>query len=93
MIALVSFAFNIGLETLEKSNLLKRLNQKEDPNKVVEEEMPKWRYATKNSVKTYEEKVECRGLIERRQLEIKMFKDPVVIIEVPEAEEFNGELK
>ena len=38
--ALVSFAFNCGAGALEESTLRKRLNNKEDPNKVAKEELP-----------------------------------------------------
>jgi lysozyme len=40
--ALVSFVFNIGGGAFKDSTLLKRLNSKEDPNRVAREEMPRW---------------------------------------------------
>ena len=62
--ALVSFAFNCGLGALEESTLRKRLNNKEDPNKVAQEELPKW-------VKG--DGVVLPGLVERRKKEVVLF--------------------
>ena len=62
--ALVSFAFNCGLGALEESTLRKRLNNKEDPNKVAQEELPKW-------VKG--DGVVLPGLVERRKKEVELF--------------------
>jgi lysozyme len=62
--ALVSFAFNCGLGSLEESTLRKRLNNKEDPNKVAQEELPKW-------VKG--DGVVLPGLVERRKKEVELF--------------------
>jgi GH24 family phage-related lysozyme (muramidase) len=43
---LIAFAFNIGRFNFEKSKLLERLNQGEDPNSVMEKEMLKWNKVT-----------------------------------------------
>ena len=43
---LVSFVFNMGVENFKKSDLLKSLNNGEDPNTVVRRELPEWVYAT-----------------------------------------------
>jgi len=66
--ALVSFAFNCGLGALEQSTLRKRLNNKEDPNKVAQEELPKW-------VKG--DGVVLPGLVERRKKEVELFTSGV----------------
>jgi len=66
--ALVSFAFNCGLGALEESTLRKRLNNKEDPNKVAQEELPKW-------VKG--DGVVLPGLVERRKKEVELFTSGV----------------
>lgn len=63
--ALVSFTFNCGVGALEKSTLRKRLNNKEEPNKVAEEELIKW---VKAGDKT------LPGLVERRKKEIELFQ-------------------
>lgn len=63
--ALVSFTFNCGVGALERSTLRKRLNNKEEPNKVAEEELIKW-------VKEGDETLP--GLVERRKKEIELFQ-------------------
>jgi GH24 family phage-related lysozyme (muramidase) len=62
--ALVSFTFNSGAGALEKSTLRKRLNNKENPNKVVKEELIKWVKGSNGPLP---------GLIQRRNAEIKLF--------------------
>lgn len=62
--ALVSFAFNCGAGALEESTLRKRLNNKEDPNKVAKEELPKWVKGSNGPLP---------GLVRRRDAEIKLF--------------------
>lgn len=64
--AIVSFSFNVGLAALEDSTLRKRLLAKEDPAKVVAEELPKW---VKADGKTLE------GLKRRRAAEVALFLD------------------
>jgi lysozyme len=80
IIALVSFTYNNGLKALESSTLLKRLNAGEDPNKVVDEEFPKWRCITLPSG----EKEISKGIVERRNKEIAKFKEPFNIMETKE---------
>jgi GH24 family phage-related lysozyme (muramidase) len=62
--ALVSFTFNCGAGALEKSTLRKRLNNKEDPNKVAMEELPKWVNGDNGPLP---------GLVRRREAEVKLF--------------------
>jgi lysozyme len=62
--ALVSFAFNCGSGALEESTLRKRLNNKEEPNKVAKEELPKWVKGNNGPLP---------GLVRRREAEIKLF--------------------
>lgn len=62
--ALVSFTFNCGAGALEKSTLRKRLNNKEDPNKVAIEELPKWVNGDNGPLP---------GLVRRREAEVKLF--------------------
>lgn len=63
--ALVSFIFNVGRGAFEASTLLKRLNDKEDPNTVAKEELPRW-------VKGKNDEV-LEGLRKRRELEVELF--------------------
>ena len=62
--ALVSFVFNIGGGAFKDSTLLKRLNSKEDPNRVAREEMPRW---NKGGGRVLE------GLKRRRDAEVELF--------------------
>ena len=62
--ALVSFTYNCGIGALEESTLRKRLNKKEDPNKIAQEELIKW---VKSGDKT------LPGLVTRRKKEIELF--------------------
>lgn len=62
--ALVSFVFNIGGSAFKDSTLLRRFNNKEDPNKVATEELPKW---NKGGGRVLE------GLKRRRGAELELF--------------------
>lgn len=62
--ALVSFTHNCGIGALKESTLRKRLNKGEDPNKVAQEELPKW---VKAGDKT------LPGLVARRKKEVELF--------------------
>jgi len=66
--AIISFAYNVGLGALEESALRKRLLNKEDPYKVVIEELPRW---NKADGKTLE------GLVNRRKDEVSLFVNHV----------------
>lgn len=70
--ALVSFAFNVGIGALETSTLRKRLNNKEDPNKVAKEELKKW-------VKG--ENGPLPGLVRRREAETALFCSAPKVLE------------
>jgi lysozyme len=72
--ALVSWAFNVGCGNVESSTLLKRLNNGENPDQVVEEELPKWNHAGG--------KVEP-GLTRRRAAEVQQFKTASGVIAHP----------
>lgn len=62
--ALVSFTYNVGIGALQDSTLKKRLNAGEDPNKVAEEELPRWNKGSNGPL---------LGLIKRREAEMKLF--------------------
>jgi GH24 family phage-related lysozyme (muramidase) len=62
--AIISFAYNVGLGALEESTLRKRLFNKEDPVKVVIEELPRWNKADGKIL---------QGLVNRRKDEIDLF--------------------
>jgi len=62
--ALVSFTYNCGIGALKESTLRKRLNKGEEPNKVAQEELPKW---VKADGKT------LPGLVTRRKKEVELF--------------------
>ena len=62
--ALVSFTYNVGIGALQDSTLKKRLNAGEDPNKVAEEELPRWNKGSNGPL---------LGLIKRREAEVKLF--------------------
>lgn len=64
--ALVCFAFNVGLGALEKSTLLKKINNKMTG---AEQEFLRW---TKASGKV------LPGLVRRRQAEMELFLEPVL---------------
>lgn len=65
--ALVSWAFNVGCGNAQSSTLIKRLNNKESPNAVAEQELPKWNKAG-NPPKV------LPGLTRRRAAEVVLFK-------------------
>ena len=62
--AIVSFAYNVGLGALEESTLRRRLLNKEDPFKVVTEELPRWNKADGKILE---------GLVNRRKDEVALF--------------------
>lgn len=79
--ALVSFAFNVGINALATSTLRKRLNNKEEPNKVANEELRKW-------VKG--ENGPLPGLVKRREAESLLFRSepkPLETIDVRSAQQ------
>ncbi|KAH6911698.1 lysozyme-like domain-containing protein [Coprinopsis sp. MPI-PUGE-AT-0042] len=64
--ALVSLAYNAGEKGVSSSNLIKRLRAGEDPNTVIEQEMPDWKRSGGKI---------SQGLINRRKREIEFFKE------------------
>jgi GH24 family phage-related lysozyme (muramidase) len=74
MEALISYGFNMGLENLAGSDLLKCLNDGEDPNTVAKREFPKWVVVKKRDEngKVINAKT-LLGLVERRKNEVKRF--------------------
>lgn len=71
--ALVSFAYNIGTHAFYNSTLRRLLNL--GCYEVVTHEMSNWRFVTLPSG----EKVESKGLMQRRALEGTLFRDGHVI--------------
>ncbi|KAJ2807643.1 hypothetical protein H4R20_001210 [Coemansia guatemalensis] len=65
--ALVSWAFNVGTESVRNSTLLMRINQHENLGKIVAEELPKWDRVG-NTV--------LPGLVSRRAAEVALFNRP-----------------
>ncbi|KAJ2158378.1 hypothetical protein GGF46_003826 [Coemansia sp. RSA 552] len=65
--ALTSWAFNVGCWNIKTSQLIKRLNQGQNPNTVAAQELPKWRLAGGKIM---------QGLVNRRKAEVKLFKKP-----------------
>lgn len=65
--ALVCFSFNVGLEALKSSTLLKKVNGKSD---AAAQEFLKWTRAGGKVLP---------GLVRRRQAEMELFLEPVVI--------------
>ncbi|EEQ91731.1 uncharacterized protein BDCG_06851 [Blastomyces dermatitidis ER-3] len=65
--ALVSWAYNVGPNAARSSSLIRRLNRGENPNKVIAQELPKWRLAGGKVFK---------GLVRRRKAEVKLAKTP-----------------
>ncbi|KAJ2157601.1 hypothetical protein GGF46_004392 [Coemansia sp. RSA 552] len=63
--ALTSWTFNNGCGNIRTSQLIKRLNQGQNPNTVATQELPKWRMAGGRVM---------QGLVNRRKAEIKLFK-------------------
>ena len=62
--ALLSWAYNVGLGAVEESTLRRRILAKEDPAKVVTEELPRWNKADGK---------ELPGLTRRRAAELSLF--------------------
>ena len=67
--ALVSFAFNVGVNAFKDSTLLRRLNNKEDPSTVAKQELPRWNKGLNNKV--------LEGLTRRRIREVELFCSPL----------------
>lgn len=65
--ALASFAYNVGLGAVERSTLIRRLSEGEDPDTVITEELPRWNKAN-NTV--------LPGLVRRRKAEVNLFLSP-----------------
>ncbi|KAL2260682.1 hypothetical protein VTK26DRAFT_5250 [Humicola hyalothermophila] len=63
--ALVSWSFNVGCGAAKTSSLVKRLNNGEDPNKVLAAELPKWVNAGGRKL---------AGLVRRRNAEVALAK-------------------
>lgn len=63
--ALVSFAFNVGVNAFKESTLLRRLNAKENPCGVAKEELPRWNKGDGGRV--------LSGLTRRRSSEVELF--------------------
>lgn len=75
--ALTSFAFNVGLGALQESTLRARLLDREDPNTVIREELPRWNKAGGKPLD---------GLTRRRAAEVALFvgkSSPVEIQQQP----------
>ena len=72
--ALVSFVYNLGATNFQLSTLRARLNLGENPYVVACQELPKFRYFTRENVK-----VESNGLLNRRLNEIELFINREVI--------------
>jgi GH24 family phage-related lysozyme (muramidase) len=71
--ALVSFTYNVGIGALQNSTFRKRLNAGEDPNKVAEEELPRWNKGANGPLP---------GLTRRREAEVKLFTLEERIVEL-----------
>ncbi|KAJ7200568.1 lysozyme-like domain-containing protein [Mycena pura] len=65
--ALVSWAFNEGCGQVATSTLIKRLNEEQSPNTVIEQELPKWDIAGGHPL---------AGLTRRRAAEVKLALTP-----------------
>ncbi|KAI8317919.1 lysozyme-like protein, partial [Martensiomyces pterosporus] len=65
--ALTSWVFNNGCGAAKSSELVKRLNNGENPNTVAAQELPKWRMAGGKVLS---------GLVRRRAAEVKLFQTP-----------------
>ncbi|KAH6911708.1 glycoside hydrolase family 24 protein [Coprinopsis sp. MPI-PUGE-AT-0042] len=63
--ALVSWAYNVGDGNVRSSTLIKRLNAGEDPDTVIEQELPKWNKAGGKVLP---------GLVARRKREVELSK-------------------
>lgn len=66
--ALISFAFNVGLNSLKTSTLRQRLLAKQDPLTVIKEELPRWNKGGSGVMP---------GLVRRRAAEVLLFGEGV----------------
>ena len=64
--ALISFAFNVGVENVRTSNLIKKLNNKEYIPAC--KELSRWVYAKKKDCRVKSNN--CSGIVTRRQVEM-----------------------
>ena len=62
--ALTSWAYNVGLSAVEESTLRRRILDREDPNTVIREELPRWNKAGGKPLE---------GLTRRRAAEVALF--------------------
>ncbi|KAJ7189463.1 lysozyme [Mycena pura] len=65
--ALVSWAFNEGCGQVATSTLIRRLNEEQNPNTVIEQELPKWNIGGAHPL---------AGLTRRRAAEVKLALTP-----------------
>lgn len=83
--ALVSLAYNIGLSAFADSSLVRRLQDREDPNAVASEEFPRWNKADGK---------ELAGLTRRRAAELSLFLSGAIAKPTrPQSELRNNPLK
>ncbi|KAK3315980.1 lysozyme [Apodospora peruviana] len=73
--ALVSWAFNVGCGASGSSTLIQRLNAGEEPNRVAQEELPRWKYGDNGVV--------LPGLVRRRAAEVDLHKTPSNVPALP----------
>ncbi|KAJ1880654.1 hypothetical protein LPJ57_002118 [Coemansia sp. RSA 486] len=62
--ALISWAYNVGSQSVKQSELVKKLNAGESPENVVRQELPKWVTVDGKTLP---------GLVARRKKEIDLF--------------------
>ncbi|KAJ9661770.1 hypothetical protein H2198_001735 [Neophaeococcomyces mojaviensis] len=74
--ALTSWTFNMGCGNMQSSTLVKRLNNKEDPQTVAEQELPRWNKGG-NPPKV------LPGLTRRRAAEVDLFKKKTDVGAIP----------
>lgn len=65
--ALLSFVYNIGVSAFKESTVLKIININPN-NPLIEIQMKKWIYITRNG-----NKIQSKGLINRRNKEVKLY--------------------
>ncbi|KAM7190788.1 Lysozyme-like domain containing protein [Naviculisporaceae sp. PSN 640] len=73
--ALVSWAFNVGWGNVASSDLIKHLNEGQDPNTVAAAELPRWKYGNGGVV--------LPGLERRRIAEVDLFRTPSNVPALP----------
>lgn len=73
--AIVSWSFNVGCGAAQSSQLIKRLNTGESPNKVLAAELPKWVHGNGKVLP---------GLVRRRNAEIALAKKATTVGALPE---------